>query len=212
MPMLMILLVCGSLVACVGCAGVGAYFTFSGNQDAPKPGPGPIAFNDKKDDRPKQDGGPKQDGQPKQDAGQKDFNPPPPPPPIKKTKGPKGIAPGGQTLVFGADGVARVDSNLSPFDPQNQFGRRHKVFFVTLEAGQKVWFDMMSDQIDSYLYVLDDTNMLLAQDDGGEGLNSRLWIVAPRAGTYRIQCSCFGGNDSGRFTLIVRREAGPKLP
>jgi hypothetical protein len=115
-------------------------------------------------------------------------------------------APKQGSLPFGPDGVARTEGMLDANDPFNQQQRRHKEYTIHLEQGQKYQIDLMSDQFDTYLFLLNDAKKLLASDDdGGEGLNSRLFFSPPQTGMYRIQASCFGGTATGRYSLIVRK-------
>ena len=62
----------------------------------------------------------------------------------------------------------------------------------------------MSDDFDSYLFVVGPgLPEPLSDDDGGEGLNSRLVISFPADGVYRVVASSLGG-ATGMFTLTVR--------
>jgi serine protease Do len=63
---------------------------------------------------------------------------------------------------------------------------------------------MMSDDFDSYLYVVGPgLPNRLENDDGGDGLNSRLDVTFPNDGTYKVVASSLGGS-LGTFTLRVR--------
>ena len=71
-------------------------------------------------------------------------------------------------------------------------------------AGGFVTIDLMSDDFDSYLYVVGPgLPEPLTDDDGGEGLNSRLDVSFPHDGVYRVVASSLGGT-LGTFTLRVR--------
>ena len=68
--------------------------------------------------------------------------------------------------------------------------------FVTLE--------LYSEEFDPYLEVYDRSTgeLLYDNDDGGEGLNSRIEFIAERDGSYIVRASSFA-REQGRYTLEV---------
>jgi hypothetical protein len=77
-----------------------------------------------------------------------------------------------------------------------------KVYKVKLPAG-KLQIDITSTAIDPVLAVQDKTGKQLAfDDDGGEGLNSRLQFQAPKEDVYNIVAASLKG--AGDFTLTVK--------
>lgn len=108
-------------------------------------------------------------------------------------------------VVFGADGVFRSDNNLR-FQDQLRGDRHFKVYNARFEAGKRYQVDMMSNELDSYLIVIDDRNMeLMRDDDSGGNLNSQLFFIPQRTANYRILATTFGPGETGAYTLIVRR-------
>lgn len=87
---------------------------------------------------------------------------------------------------------------------------RSITYQVKMETGKTYVIDMTSpDQkaLDPYLKLLDPNGKLLAEDDdGGDGLNSRITIRAPATGTFRIVATSFAGVGNGEFRLEVRQE------
>jgi len=80
-----------------------------------------------------------------------------------------------------------------------------KVYQFRLEGGRNYQIDIMSMAFDTYLRVEDEMRTELAfDDDGGEGLNSRLRWTPPRNGVYRIIVTTFAAGANGPFTLMVR--------
>jgi hypothetical protein len=76
-----------------------------------------------------------------------------------------------------------------------------------MKEGQAYVIDLMSKDFDTFLRVEDAEGKELAQDDdGGEGLNSRLRFVAPHTGTIRVIATTFAGGSTGSFTLSIRPE------
>jgi hypothetical protein len=82
-------------------------------------------------------------------------------------------------------------------------------------AGMRVQIDMTSDNFDTYLVLLaesDPATALAEDDDGGpEGTNSRLFHTLPADGAYRIQARSFAPGGTGDYVLTVM-EAEPERP
>lgn len=77
---------------------------------------------------------------------------------------------------------------------------------VKMEAGASYTIDLMSKRFDCYLYLQDGNGGQIAEDDdGGEGLNSRIVHQAANAGTYRIVITSLGMQGTGDFTFSVRK-------
>jgi len=105
-----------------------------------------------------------------------------------------------------ADRRLRVGSTspgmLTAADPRVD-GQPVQAWSFEARAGDFVTIDMQSDDFDSYLHVVGPGLNELTDDDGGDGLNSRLTVSFPQDGTYRIIAASLGGN-TGSFTLQVR--------
>lgn len=79
-------------------------------------------------------------------------------------------------------------------------------YAIKLKEGKSYKIDMQGD-FDTYIEVRGPDGKILAQDDdGGEGLNSRLVFRAPANGTFRIVATSFMQAHSGNYTLEVREE------
>lgn len=105
----------------------------------------------------------------------------------------------GRTLQFGATATGEMTASdqveASMFQAWEFQGT----------AGESVTIDLMSDQFDAYLYLVGPgLTQPLTDDDGGEGLNSRIATTIPATGTYRVIVSMLG-QDTGFFTLRVSR-------
>jgi len=73
------------------------------------------------------------------------------------------------------------------------------------EDGTRVEIDMTSNEIDTYLVLEAPNGSVVAEnDDGGDGLNSRIETTLGQSGTYTIWCGSFGQDETGRFTLSVQ--------
>ncbi|TVR03304.1 MAG: hypothetical protein EA398_05310 [Deltaproteobacteria bacterium] len=92
---------------------------------------------------------------------------------------------------------------VSPLDGRRSVARMHELRVE--EAGERWLIDLESDMFDAYLYVLrEDGSVLTFDDDGGEGLNSRLVHSFSEPGTYLLVATSFGGTSTGRYTLRAR--------
>jgi hypothetical protein len=76
---------------------------------------------------------------------------------------------------------------------------------VKLVEGKTYQLDMTSKDLDAYLILLDAMGKELARDDdGGEGLNSRIVFRAEKSGTYQIVATSFQESGAGPFALSIR--------
>lgn len=98
-----------------------------------------------------------------------------------------------------------IASNLMVGDAMDKMRKTLcKTFDVRLVAGKNYQIDMMSGAFDCYLRIEDPTGKQIAiDDDGGEGLNSRINLNVTGNGVYRIICTSFGAG-TGAFNLQVR--------
>jgi hypothetical protein len=111
-------------------------------------------------------------------------------------------------VKFGQDGGYRDENQLTNADPRDTANpmNPHKRYEVQFEAGKVYVIDHMSNEFDAYLRVLDDKGKELASDDdGGDGLNSRIRFTAPQTGRYVIHASQLLPRG-GRYTFTIRTE------
>jgi hypothetical protein len=98
-----------------------------------------------------------------------------------------------------------IEGRLLPSDPVLVEGRRGQVWGLNGTAGQRLVIDLIADDFDAYLYLAGPGLLEpLADDDGGEGLNSQLTATLPESGTYRVIVSSLS-DGSGPFTLRAAR-------
>jgi len=91
---------------------------------------------------------------------------------------------------------------LTDTDPVIE-GRLAQAWALEARAGQTVTIDLTADDIDSYLHVVGPGLAVVTNDDGGDGLNSRLVVTFPQTATYRVIASSLGGS-AGSYQLRVR--------
>jgi hypothetical protein len=112
------------------------------------------------------------------------------------------------------DGKATHAGELNEKDP-TAFKHYYKLFTVELEEGKTYRIDLKNagedKNFDPHLYVEDAAeNAVANDDDGGDGLNSRLTFKAARTGTYRLIATTNPQLQTGRFTLEVGPPVDPK--
>ncbi len=97
-----------------------------------------------------------------------------------------------------------VSGWLTESDPIVDDGRYGQAWALAGSAGEVYTIDLMSDEFDSYLYFTGPGFLNPeSNDDGGDGLNSRLTLTLPEDGMYRIIVSSLSTSSLGEFTLRV---------
>jgi hypothetical protein len=75
-------------------------------------------------------------------------------------------------------------------------------YTFTGQAGQRVIITMSSQELDSYLILLDPNGNSVAQDDDSAGnLDAQINAVLPVDGTYTIYANSYGGGVAGSYTI-----------
>ena len=93
----------------------------------------------------------------------------------------------------------------SPPDRVRQ-GSYQQVHEIKLKAKNTYSIDLTSSDFDTYLRLEDTKGTFLSQnDDGGDGLNSRLVFRPTQDGTYRIVVTSFRPKQIGVYQLTVRK-------
>lgn len=108
-------------------------------------------------------------------------------------------------LLKAEKGLATYAGNIAGTD-QRYNNKLSKQFSIKLEEGKTYQIDHVSGAFDAYLYLIGPDGAVLAEDDdGGQGLNSRILHKAAKAGVYQIVATSLGGQGTGQFTLTVRQ-------
>jgi serine protease Do len=93
---------------------------------------------------------------------------------------------------------------LSESDPIVDDNRHGQAWALEGRAGDVYTVELMSDDFDSYLYLVGPgITDPRTDDDGGEGLNSRLTVTLPEDGSYRVVVSCLSPSGTGEYSLRV---------
>lgn len=100
-----------------------------------------------------------------------------------------------------------VAGELASSDVRSQtrssaFADRYRMTSVT--AGQELVIDMISDDFDSYLYLYDQFNRLLHQDDNsGGGAHARLRYTPMLSSDLLVEATCAKDNTVGQYNLTL---------
>jgi redox-sensitive bicupin YhaK (pirin superfamily) len=107
---------------------------------------------------------------------------------------------------------ATVEGRLTGADArfQTSEGNPLEAWTLTLQPGQTVTLDLQSDDFDAYLYLTGGAlSSPIEDDDGGDGLNSRIVYTSEMGGTYLVVVSSFGVG-SGPYRLVARGGAASR--
>src|SRR5205085_5864564 len=83
--------------------------------------------------------------------------------------------------------------------------------FTTSSAGMVGVF-MTSQQLDSYLYLTDTQGAVLRRDDDSFGYPDAMILQWLPAGTYRINATASGGQQTGQYTIYLGFASGDRPP
>ncbi|MGB3517545.1 MAG: tetratricopeptide repeat protein, partial [Elainellaceae cyanobacterium] len=97
----------------------------------------------------------------------------------------------------------------SPLLPSN--GSFHQVHEFSGEAGQILVIEMVSEDFDTFLFLLDASGTPIAQNDDSEGTNSRIAVTLPGAGRYTVIANSFSAGEVGRYQLTIREGSAQEL-
>jgi hypothetical protein len=112
-----------------------------------------------------------------------------------------GFAPAG-----GKGGDFKVTGKFTKDDPKDQQrGGPSQTHVVKMKAGQVYTIDMVSNELDSYLRLLDNKGTQLDEDDdSGGNLNARIIFKCSKDGDYKVVCTTFSAEMTGSYTLTIK--------
>ncbi len=93
---------------------------------------------------------------------------------------------------------------ITDADPTLENGAGYDEHAIELTAGWTITVDLVAAGYDAYLYLHGEGGQLLAEnDDGGEGLNSRLVHRVDVPGRYLLRASTYSAGARGTYRLTV---------
>lgn len=113
---------------------------------------------------------------------------------------------GGTTTSSGAT-ISRgstITGSLTPADAQTDSGWYHDDYTFSGTGGQVIQVDLESDDFDTFIDLYQGTRWVAEDDDGGDGLDSRLVYTLPESGNYIICVRSRYANRTGSYRLTLR--------
>ena len=102
-----------------------------------------------------------------------------------------------------------VTGELDATDGVSLDGSYYDEWTFSAVAGQQLVVTMESEDVDSYLLVMQsDGTQLGFDDDGGSGLNSRVEFRVPATGLYSIIATTAVSSQTGAYVIRVGRDGG----
>jgi peroxiredoxin len=100
----------------------------------------------------------------------------------------------------------RIEGTLTKDDPvDKRRGGASQTHMVKMKAGKTYTIDMVSQQVDSYLFLDDAKGKQLAEDDDSGGMqNAQIVFNCTKDGDYKVVCTVFDANMTGKYVLTVK--------
>jgi hypothetical protein len=106
----------------------------------------------------------------------------------------------GSALTAGTE----TEGRLQRGDTQLDTGEFFDSYTISGQAGDAVTIEMVSTDLDAYLFVRGPQDFARDNDDGpGMGLNSRIEIVFPATGEYSVVATSYAAGEVGSYRLTV---------
>ncbi len=115
-------------------------------------------------------------------------------------------------LVLPEDSARGQLSLSDPDDGLRGNGYLFDVYEFAGPAGTRVTLEATIASFDTYFYLLDaDCNELAQDDDGGNGLLSRLEYTLPEDGTYMLVVTSYANEVTGSYTVALTAVTTPEV-
>ena len=72
------------------------------------------------------------------------------------------------------------------------------------QAGEAIVIELSSEGVDAYVMLQGPTGATVAENDDGEGTDSRLVVTLPESGAYTILANTSAAGEIGAYQLVVR--------
>ena len=113
------------------------------------------------------------------------------------------------------DSAGEASGRFTDSSPVDDEDHPYALYSFEGKKGERVRIDMVgAEGIDPQLELgLEEQGFTASNDDGGEGLNSRIFTILPRDATYRLRARSLN-SEAGTYSLRVQRfpPAGPPEP
>ena len=100
----------------------------------------------------------------------------------------------------------RIEGTLTKDDPiDKRRGGASQTHTVKMKAGKTYTIDMVSNQLDSYLFLDDAKGRQLAEDDdSGGNQNAQIVFNCTKDGDYKVVCTVYDAKMTGKYVLTVK--------
>ena len=104
-------------------------------------------------------------------------------------------------------GTTEINDTLTTKDIPTGQGGFARDYVVTLEEGDQITIDAISDEFDTLVTLMDANGIIVSEnDDGPDGTtNSLLFARIKEAGRYTVRIRSFAGEGAGPFSLKLAR-------
>lgn len=104
-------------------------------------------------------------------------------------------------------GTSEINDVLTTEDIPTGQGGFARDYVVTLEAGDQITIDAVSDEFDTLVTLMDANGIIVSEnDDGPDGsTNSLLFARIKEGGRYTVRVRSFAGEGAGPFSLKLAR-------
>jgi hypothetical protein len=108
-------------------------------------------------------------------------------------------------VLFGCSLFSSLaQAQIKTINGEMKAGQPENIEEMKLKAGDTLLLRMNSADFDTFIRIRDENNQeVAADDDGGEGLNSKLVYKVEKDGAYKIVATSFGNNGVGNYTLDI---------
>jgi Bacterial pre-peptidase C-terminal domain len=105
------------------------------------------------------------------------------------------------------EGSRQITDTLSDSDIPTGYGGFSRDYVVTLQAGDQITIDVLSDNFDTLVSLLDSTGITISEnDDGPDGTtNSLLFARITQTGRYTVRVRSYSTDGVGQFSLKLAR-------
>lgn len=100
-----------------------------------------------------------------------------------------------------------ITDTLSDQDIPTGFGGFARDYLVTLQAGDQITIDVISEEFDTLVSLMDSSGITVSEnDDGPDGTtNSLLFARITESGEYTVRVRSYAGQGTGSYQLKLAR-------
>lgn len=106
-----------------------------------------------------------------------------------------------------------IEGRLEPGDDTLASGEYFDYYHFDGRAGEPVIVEMTSTDLDTYLIVVTPSGTQIDNDDWEDSIDiSRIEMLMPEDGTYRVRATSYAPGETGRYRLRITQEGAMEAP